>query len=269
MNEIIRGSGAAEHVEIWSERPEIKAFFATKASSGKGWPYCNEALFAETGVDKMIRVGHFQTHSDTVNVVDEALVERVAAGEKILNVPEGTDPEKLVDAKARCNGGDILFFDSDGAITDRPGVLLTSMHADCIPLFFYDPVRKAVGMIHSGWKGTVKEIGRLASLKMQEVYGCRPEDMLVHIGPGISHCCFEVDRDVYEMFKEPVYTQKGEKYYVDLKEYNLRMLMETGIPRENITISDHCTCCEPELFASFRYDGSKFRMGGGICMMDK
>ncbi len=268
MNEILRGQGAAEHIEIWSERPEIKAFFATKASASTGWPFRNAELFAEAGVADKVHVGHFQTHSDIIKSIDADMVAKARAGEGILEIPEGADPDKLADAEDRCNGGDILFFDSDGAITDQPGVLLTSMHADCIPLFFYDPERKAIGMVHSGWKGTAQEIGRKASLKMQEVYGCKPENMLVHIGPGISQCCFEVDKDVYEMFREPVYTTKGIKYYIDLKEYNLRMLMETGIPRENITISEHCTCCEPELFASFRYDRSKFRMGGCICMTD-
>ncbi|MDD5823451.1 MAG: peptidoglycan editing factor PgeF [Firmicutes bacterium] len=269
MNEIIRGEGAAQHIEVYADRPEIKAFFATKASAKGGWPFCNAELFAEAGVSDYVQVGHFQTHSDHVQVIDAEVIEKARVGEFELELPDDIDDEKRAKAENECMGGDILFFDSDGAITDQKGVLLTSMHADCIPLFFYDPVREAIGMVHSGWKGTVKEIGRITSLKMQEVYGCKPENLLVHIGPGISQCCFEVDEDVYEMFKEPKYTTKGIKYYIDLKEYNLRMLMDTGIPEENITISEHCTCCEPELFASYRYDGSMLRMGGGIVMLDK
>lgn len=263
MNEIL--SNNEHYLEVFAERPEIKAFFATKNTSKPGWPFYNEELFAEVGLENAVHVGHWQTHSDNVQVITEEMVEECKAGKFVLKFPEDIEEKKKF-TNEEYNGGGILFLDSDGAITDIPDVLLTSMHADCIPLFFYDPVKKVIGMVHSGWKGTVKEIGRITSEKMQSVYGCDPADILVHIGPGISACCFEVDKDVYEMFKDPKYTTKGIKYYIDLKHYNKRMLMDTGIKEENITISDHCTCCE-ELFDSYRRNGSKQRMGGGICLL--
>lgn len=261
-----RLSADGRYLEIFGDRKEIKAFFATKETAKPGWPYYNEELFAELGLADAVHVGHWQTHSDKVQVITKEDVDECRSGNFVLKYPEDIE-EKNKYTSEEYNGGGILFLDSDGAITDQKGVLLTSMHADCIPLYFYDPVKGAIGMVHSGWKGTVKEIGRKTSLLMQETYGCKPEDILVHIGAGISECCFEVDEDVYEMFTEPKYEKKGEKYYIDLKEYNLRMLMESGIPKENISISEHCTCCESETFASFRYNASKLRMGAGICML--
>lgn len=235
-----RLSNDGKYLEVFENEDGVKAFFSTKAGADTGWPYNNREVINENGLGDAIHVGHFQTHSDNIMIID---------------------------AKMKAGGEDIRFRESDGAITDQSGVLLTSMHADCIPLFFFDPVRRAIGMVHSGWKGTVKEIGRKTSLLMQETYGCKPEDILVHIGPGISLCCFEIDEDVFNMFKNPKFDKKGEKYYVDLKAYNRRMLEETGILPEHITVSEHCTCCEPEFFASYRYDGSKLRMGGGICLV--
>lgn len=264
MNEVL--SDSKTYIEVFKEIPQIKAFFATKNSSKPGWPFYNEELFAEVGLADAVHVGHWQTHSDNVQIITQEMVDRCRAGDFVLEYPDDIEEKKKFTSE-EYNGGGILFLDSDGAITDIPGVLLTSMHADCIPLFFYDPVKQVIAMVHSGWKGTVKEIGRITSEKMQSVYGCKASDILVHIGPGISKCCFEVDKDVYDMFRDPSFTTKGIKYYIDLKHYNKRMLMETGITEEHITVSDHCTCCETDLFDSYRRDGSKQRMGGGICIL--
>ena len=237
MKEIL--SQDKKYFNMFTEYEGVNAFFATKLSAREGWPYINKEVFEANAPKGYIQVGHYQTH-----------------GTNIYSI-------RAEDVK----GEDIKFEDSDGAITDVPGVLLTTMHADCTPIYFYDPVKRVIAMIHSGWKGTMLEIGRVTSNKMQEEFGCDPKDIIVHIGPSISQCCFEVDEDVYEMFTDPVYVKKGVKYYIDLKEYNTRMLMDTGIPRENISISEHCTCCEPELFSSYRYDGSPLRMGAGIIMI--
>ncbi len=264
MNEVLATSG--NYIEVFAERPEIKAFFATKRTAKTGWPFYNEELFAEVGLKDKVHVGHWQTHSDHVQVITKEMVDSCRMGEFVLKYPEDIEEKKKYTSEDY-NGGGVLFLDSDGAITDQKDVLLTTLHADCIPLFFYDPMKEVIGMVHSGWKGTVKEIGRVTVEKLEEAYGCDPADLLVHIGPGISECCFEVDEDVYKMFKNPKYEKRGIKYYIDLKHYNKRMLMNAGVKEENITVSEHCTCCETLLFESFRRDGSKLRMGGGICML--
>lgn len=233
------------YLRVWENIGEIKAFFATKKGSNCDYPFYNKDIFEVLGIDDYVLVGHKQTHSTNVEVITEEMVEKAIESE----------------------GKRIVFDGVDGAITDVPGVVLTSRHADCIPLFFYDPVKKVIGMVHSGWRGTADEIGRVTVIKMMKTYGCSPSDIMVHIGPGISKCCFEVDEPCFNEFRDPEYTKKGDKYYIDLKAYNKRMMMDLGVKEENISISEHCTCCEPELWASFRYDGSKLRMGGGIALI--
>lgn len=155
------------------------------------------------------------------------------------------------------------FHDVDGLITDVPGVVLCTQYADCVPLLFADPVRRVVATSHAGWRGTVQQIGAVTVRRMAEDYGCRPSDILCGIAPSIGPCCFEVDAPVYEaftalsVFDGGCYTAgPGEKYLIDLWEVNRRILLAAGIPAGNVTVTDLCTRCHPDLFWSHRATGS-------------
>lgn len=118
---------------------------------------------------------------------------------------------------------------------------------------------------------------------MSKRFGCDKEDIYAYIGPGISRCCFETGPEVYEEFKTRWdfakefadrkravggHDEKEEKYYIDLKGINRRQLEEAGLRPENIEASSHCTCCEPELFCSYRRENGTYkRMGAGLCMI--
>lgn len=93
------------------------------------------------------------------------------------------------------------YTDIDGLITDVPGLVLFTTHADCPPLYFYDPVRRVIALSHSGWKGTVARIGAVTIRKMQDRFGCRPEDIYAAIGPSICRDCYEISEDVAEPFR--------------------------------------------------------------------
>jgi len=156
------------------------------------------------------------------------------------------------------------YANIDGLITDRAGVVLCTQYADCVPLFFADPVRRVVATSHAGWKGTASRIGAVTVDKMCNDYGCRREDILVGIGPSIGKCCFEVDTPVYEIFAKMeeadpgCFAVKGNgKYHVDLWEINRRVLIKSGILPENITVTDLCTRCHPDIFWSHRAAGNK------------
>ena len=88
---------------------------------------------------------------------------------------------------------DKVIHDVDGLLTDRRQVVLCTLYADCVPLFFVDPVRRVIAASHSGWKGTAARIGAVTVERMAAAYGCRREDILAGIGPSIGPCCFEVD----------------------------------------------------------------------------
>ena len=156
------------------------------------------------------------------------------------------------------------WTDVDGLITDEPGVVLCTHYADCVPLFFVDPVRRVVATSHAGWRGTVGGIGAVTVERMVADYGCRREDILAAIGPSIGRCCFEVDTPVYTefaklpFFDEACYVPKGgDKCHIDLWEVNRRFMLESGIKAENITVTDLCTRCRPDVFWSHRATGGQ------------
>ena len=154
------------------------------------------------------------------------------------------------------------YTDIDGLITDEPGVVLCTQYADCVPLFFVDPVRRVVATSHAGWRGTAAGIGAVTVERMVSDYGCRREDILVGIAPSIGKCCFEVDTPVFDAFcKVPVFDDDcftpypGDKFHIDLWEVNRRHLLNVGVKPENITVTDLCTKCNPDVFWSHRITG--------------
>ena len=174
----------------------------------------------------------------------------------------------IYNATAADRGRGILFErgyeDVDGLVTDEPDVVLCTQYADCVPLFFADPVKRVVATAHSGWKGTVAQIGREMILRMAKDYGCRPEDIRAAIGPSIGHCCFEVDTPVYdafsglEVFDPGCYTAKPcDKFHIDLWEVNRRILTAAGVRPENISVTDVCTRCHPDVLWSHRATGGE------------
>lgn len=153
------------------------------------------------------------------------------------------------------------YSDVDGMITNVPGIVLVTSYADCVPLYFVDPVRKAIGLSHSGWKGTVCHIGQKTVEKMHEVYGSEPKDIVAAIGPSICQSCYEVSDDVAEAFRAnftadeaaDILLDKGNgKYQLDLWKANWYVLTDAGILPEHLSVTDLCTACHPDLLWSHR-----------------
>lgn len=154
----------------------------------------------------------------------------------------------------------------DGLMTDEKGICLVTSYADCVPLFFYDPVKGVVAVSHSGWKGTVNRMGKKTVEKMESVYGSKAEDIIAAIGPSICQKCYEISEDVAiqfaDAFPEEWYdtfmVDKGNgKYQLDLWKVNEYILLDAGILREHLDITDLCTCCNPELLFSHRASKGK------------
>lgn len=160
------------------------------------------------------------------------------------------------------------WTDNDAHITNCPNVFLKISVADCVPVFLVDTEKKAVGAIHSGWRGTVLKISKKTIEKMKEVYGTDTKDITAVIGPSICQKCYEVSYDVCEKFIQIFggkYTDSYIKefdgrYYLNLWEANRLILLEAGVKEENITISGLCTCCNHELLFSHR--ATKGERGG-------
>jgi polyphenol oxidase len=149
----------------------------------------------------------------------------------------------------------------DALITNVVGVPLITFYADCVPVFILDPVNKAVGLAHSGWKSTTLKIAVKTIEKMSEIYGTRPVDCLIGIGPSIEMSCFEIKEDTADLFKlnfnnwGEFMKQKDEEHYnADLWLAIKLTLRSIGVLEENISISGLCTCCNEDLFFSHRRD---------------
>lgn len=185
----------------------------------------------------------------------------------------GTDPEHMVASKQTHttnirlvteadlgNGitGPSAYDDVDGLATDIPGIALVTFYADCVPLYFVDPVKKAIGLAHSGWRGTVAGMGACMVQFMREHFHSDPKDLIVAIGPSICVDCYEVSEEVAEQFREEFpedVLQPGKadgKYQLDLWKANESILLKAGIRLEHLTVTDVCTCHNPEYLFSHR-----------------
>lgn len=178
----------------------------------------------------------------------------------------GANIRRVTMADAGCGAKDYAdaIADTDALITNEPGLPLMLCFADCVPVIFLDPEKKAVGIAHAGWKGTVAKIARETVWRMQEEFGSEPTDILAGIGPSIGPCCFAVGEEVAEKFRaafpknaESLISQRDGQLYVNLWEANRLQLLETGIPAANIEMADTCTDCQHQWFYSYRADGGQ------------
>jgi hypothetical protein len=148
----------------------------------------------------------------------------------------------------------------DGLVTNEPGVVLSTFFADCVPLYFVDPVHRAIGLSHSGWRGTVGRMGERTLEKMASEFGTNPRDVYAAVGPSICQDCYEVSADVADAFAaefaghtdDILRSGKNGKYQLDLWESNRIVLCEAGVLPEHLAITNVCTCCNPELLFSHR-----------------
>ena len=146
--------------------------------------------------------------------------------------------------------------ESDAMITDKPGIGLAVSIADCVPILIYDPVKKIIAGVHSGWRGTEKKI-LLKTLKELKKYGSLPENLVAYIGPSISKNVYEVGKEVAEFFDEKYLEEKGEKYLLDVAGINFDILLDAGVKKNNIQLSSLCTYAMKNVLHSYRRDGNK------------
>lgn len=182
--------------------------------------------------DDMIRPS--QTHTLVVRAVD-----RTNAGNGVVRLPDEGD--------------------CDGLITDVPGLLLCTREADCVPVYMLDPVKKAVGMIHSGWRGTAGEISKNAIELMHSKYGTNPSNLIVAFGPNICQNCYEVGAELIDDFSQNfasdidlLFKPKADgKYLLDVQKAVVLTLIRAGVRKDNIFPSNICTYENTE-FSSYR-----------------
>lgn len=169
---------------------------------------------------------------------------------------------------------DTAIPDTDGIVTNEPGLLLATFYADCVPIFILDPVKRVIASVHAGWKGTAARIGEKAIKSMSINFGTEPSDCLVGIGPSIGSCCYEVDKPVlnvlrreFKWWQDVLEEDKTGKVTLNLWDTNRRIMVESGILSDNIELARMCTCCNQQMFFSYRgSSGVTGRMGAFLML---
>lgn len=197
-------------------------------------------LCKAVGVKRETLVFSDQVHEDKIHIVKEA-------GEEVSEI--------------------------DGLVTNKSDITLVTSYADCVPLYFLDPVKKVIALAHAGWRGTVKNIGGKTVEAMKREYSCDSRDIIAGIGPSIGLCCFEVSEDVkleveklfYRDIIDKIVKITNNKYYIDLWQTNKELLLQAGLLEQNIETTDLCTMCNKKVFFSHR--GTNGKRGNMVAVM--
>jgi len=207
---------------------------------------CNRQRLAETlGVPVQATVTAHQVHGTTVR-----LVTATEAGAGAL------DPATSLPA-------------SDALITTTPGLYLTQRYADCLPMLFYDPRRRAAGLAHAGWRGTLAGIAGKTVMAMIAAFQTHPADLWVGLGPAIGPCCYEVGADVIAAAaaagqSAALRPQGNGRVHFDLWAANRDQLRAAGVPDTQILDSHLCTACHTNAFYSHRAEGGRTGRFGAL-----
>ena len=213
----------------------------TKKSLGNMSNYCKseddpgenrKKLLEMLGLDGRKEIESHQTHSNNIKIIDKHVTR-------------------------------YSYYGIDGFVTDRKDVALFTFYADCLPVFIYDMENKAIGVAHSGWPGTYKEIQKNLLETMNNKYGTNPKNVLLALGIGIGVSDYEVGTEFYERFAEKfdreliensfIYSRNKSKYYFDNTGFNKITALRMGIPDKNIITASESTM--EKKFHSYRREG--------------
>ena len=242
----------------------VKHGFSTRLGGVSGGYYESLNLSFDRGDDPEAVRENFRRIGEAIGVQVEDMV---------MSKQTHTTNVRVVTEEDRGKGivRDRDYTDIDGLITNVRWICLVTSYADCVPLYFVDPVRKAIGLSHSGWRGTGGKIGKKTVELMTESFGSDPADILACVGPSICSDCYEVSQDVIDKVKEvfdealweSLFYEKGNgKYQLDLWKTNEEVFQEAGILPEHIAVTNVCTRCNSRILYSHRVQGDK---RGNLC----
>lgn len=218
-------------------------FISTRMGGASSSPYDSLNLAFHVGDDPSKVLENRRRLAQAAEISPEQITTaRQVHGGKVVKVTQGQKGRGALDP-------DSALGPADGLITDCPGACLTVLTADCVPLLFFDPKKKAIGAAHAGWRGTLEGIAKNTVRALEEIFGCRPKDILASLGPAIGPCCYEVGPEVASRFGSSFLNGKNR---LDLWKANESQLLEAGIPEKNIENSELCTSCHAESFFSVR-----------------
>jgi polyphenol oxidase len=235
---------------IFSEFPEITFGFSTKIGLNRQAPfYFNMSL---TGLDnKDIVIENRAAFFNHLGLsYDNVILQRQVHSDIITYVDKGGS-----------------IGESDALITDNFNLGLAISSADCVPIFIYDKKNKVVAGVHSGWKGTEKQILQKTLNKLFSEFNSNPDNLFIYIGPSISQKNYEVGPETAQLFKDKYLKPKGNKFLLDVSAANYDMIIESGVPEQNIQKSILCTFEMKDLLQSYRRDGLNSGRSLGVIVL--
>jgi len=224
---------------IFNRFPEIISGISTKIGARRNSPYFfNMSL--SVGDDEIIVKENRKLFFESLGISPENIsFQKQVHGEEISFVTKGG-----------------LAGASDAMITDKPGIGLAISIADCVPVLLYEPEKKIIAGVHSGWRGTQKKILLKSLMKLEEL-GCSSKNIIAYIGPSISKNVYEIGNEVSDLFDEKYIDKKAGKYFLDVAGVNLDILISFGVKKNNIRVSHLCTFAMKDILHSYRRDGVK------------
>ena len=240
------------------------------------------------GIDRNFRTAKANKEKLDKNVYDKTIEDYKHLSKQIgldyINIVKSnqahTDEVKIVKSKIKKDEPDFNleeYTKTDGLITNKRNIGLSTTNADCILLLFYDPIKKVIANTHSGWRGTLQRISVKTVEKMKKEYSSNPEDIICCICPSIRKCHFEVDKDVKDMFEkefqdlgkenlENIIEEKikDKKWNIDTVLINQIILEKVGLKKENIIDSEICSVCNKDLIHSYRVEKEGYRLNTAL-----
>ena len=270
---IINGNNIMAHIDLYADVP----FISFPALSSL--PYIRHGFSTKLGGVSQGMYSTMNLGSESSPYQDDPI--NIRENFERISKSIGIDPRSIVVShqlhntnirfvdKTDCGKG--LYYERDfdnvdGMITNIPGITLVTKYADCVPLYIIDTHKKAIGLSHAGWRGTVGMIGLITVKKMIECFGSDPKDMHAVIGPSICNDCYEVGKEVIDefmkAFTEDTYDiifnkNASGSYQLNLWEANRQVFLKAGLNADNIQISGVCTSCNDELLFSHRKTNGK------------
>ncbi len=231
---------------IFKEFPEIIFGFSTKFGPGISPYYFNLSLSVDD--DRATVINNRKLFFESLGLkAERAAFQKQVHGDRITYVSEPGN-----------------IGESDAMITDKANIGLCISTADCTSIFIYDPKKKIIAGIHSGWRGTQKQITSKTFDHLKSKFGCKADDLFVYLGPSVSQVNYEVGREVADLFEVRFVKKEDKKLYLDVSSANYDMILNSGVPPYQIQKSSLCSFEYKEMLHSYRRDGKKSGRAVGV-----
>ncbi len=228
----------------------VKAGISLRSGGVSTTPFTSLNLALHLGDDPAAVLQNQQRFSDSTGIKTLKYCNQIHS-DTVINADKIPHSGWLTDQQ---NTSEII---GDALISTQPDVTLGVFTADCVPIFILDIATPVIGIAHAGWRGTYARIAVKTILEMKINFGTDTENCIIHLGPSIQKCCYEVSSELLKQFIELFGKDVHNGQCLCLQTANLYQLVDAGVPHDSISISPYCTACNTDDFYSYRVEGGQ------------